>query len=907
MAVEARTISAQQVLALLRGWNENRQPDTTQFEQRRAYRHAAAVLTGINDVRSLKPVGPASPSASAADVLREDLVPVNAKRLGGRVMLSAQIRHDALVELVGENSLQAALEANPNERTGPVQAQFENYLMGKAKPIEQQTLSELEDSLQVLLWLDGVPLEQPPLDDVRRRLDYLRLLAPFESLAGDRVFRGRRYELDYLRSYVGVLPPERLLARIATAARAWIRPAQQPALSVFGPGGVGKSALVARFMLEHTRLPEDVRIPFAYLDFDRPTLDISRPLTLCAEMLRQLYLQFPVHGDFAGLLEFVAKQADTLTGSDQLMVARSALADLLGGIEGMLGPRPYVVTLDTFEEVQYRGEAHAFPFWDMLTELQQQRPFLRVVVSGRAPVASLRLAGKPAEFLEIGSLDDAAAIAFLQAQGITNRDLAGRIVRQVGGVPLSLKLAASLVKRVGADADLDERSSFWFSASDEMIQGLLFQRILGHIHNPQVERLAHPGLVMRRITPEVILNVLNEPCSLAITSLDEAQSLFDELRKETSLVTVNQDQDTEELVHRPDLRRIMLKLLVQKAPGQVRDIHQRAVSWYQTRPGLRARAEELYHRLQLGERITKDQLDDRSIRFSIQTSLEELPIKSQLLLASYGLTVPKEILEHADQELREAGMVAQIEELLPYGAASVRQAAAIAKELLNRANRASPAYRAAARVAFQQGEVTRGLRIVERGLSLAITANDTIQTLELLQEKAWALRGEVEEQPVLDQLHNYARRHQNKSAILQQRAQYAARASGTREKESALAEIGRLLEDMSSVQVWELVPAVGLVLADLVLAYHGVSILLASRVADESGPFQLASFRNDKAEEGRLMLVNAAIRASQHGEDTSLGEVLARFDLLAREWPYRVLLVQPPYGRRGSERLTEAV
>jgi hypothetical protein len=920
MSAELPGIPAQQALAFLREWNKGRQLDQRQLDQRRAYRHAAAVLAGIDDIGSLNPLGPVSPSLSAAEVLRDDLVPVNAKRVGGRVMLSADVRREALAELVGEHGLSAALAANPKERTGPVQAQFENYLMGPVKAIEKQTLPELEDSLQVLLWLDGVPIEHPPLDDVRRRLDYLRLLAPFESLAGDAVFRGRQREMDDLRAYVGVLPPDSLLALIANKALSWIRPTQRPALTVFGPGGVGKSALVARFMLEHTRLPEAVRIPFAYLDFDRPTLDIGRPLTLCVEMIRQLHLQFPIHENVNSLLDLVVKQAAAMADTDQLSAARAALADLLGLIQSMLGLRPYVVTLDTFEEVQYRREASAFPFWDMLTALQQQAPFLRVVISGRAPVESLRLAGKPADSLEIGSLDHTAAIAFLRAQGIDNDDIAARIVNQVGGVPLSLKLAASLIKRIGADArnidNLTDRSSFWFSASDELIQGQLFERILGHIHNPQVERLAHPGLVLRRITPEVILNVLNEPCSLAITSLTEAEALFEKLRKETALVMINQDEGAEELVHRSDLRRIMLKLLVQKAPAQVRDIHKRAVDWYKTRPGLRARAEELYHRLQLGEGIwqpnTKNPLDDRSIRFSIQTSLEELPIESQLLLAGYGFRVPKEILARADRDEREAGMVAEIEELLPYGPTSVEQAAAIARELLSQANGASPAYRAAARVAFQQGNVAQGLRVVERGLSLTIPANNTIQTLELLREKAWALLGEPEEKLVLGQLNEYARRHQNKSAILQQRSQSAWRVRdqpGERETASALAEIAGLLPDMTTGQIWELVPVLGLMVRGLVTFYPEVADLLGSRVTDEKSPFQLASFADSRVQQALQMLVNDVTDAwgsEALVSDLGLRMVVAeRFEQLCAVWPYRVLQVQPPYGSRGSQDLRE--
>ena len=42
----------------------------------------------------------------------------------------------------------------------------------------------------------------------------------------------------------------------------------------------------------------------------------------------------------------------------------------------------------------------------------------------------------------------------------------------------------------------------------EVLQGVLFRRILGHIHTPEIRQLAHPGLVLRRITPDLIKEVL---------------------------------------------------------------------------------------------------------------------------------------------------------------------------------------------------------------------------------------------------------------------------------------------------------------------------------------------------------------------------------------------------------------
>ena len=197
---EARMVSAREALDFLGARNKSRQLDASQLELRKAYRQAAAVLVGINDVASLKPLGTNFPQGAAGPLLGDDLVLVRRERVDGDMMLSADVRRTALKELADTKALDAALEANPRERDGPMQAQFEGYLKGKAKPIEGQSQAELEDTLQILLWLDGVPLKLPSLDDVRRRLDYLRLLAPLESLAGDSVFRGRQSELDSLRS-----------------------------------------------------------------------------------------------------------------------------------------------------------------------------------------------------------------------------------------------------------------------------------------------------------------------------------------------------------------------------------------------------------------------------------------------------------------------------------------------------------------------------------------------------------------------------------------------------------------------------------------------------------------------------------------------------------------------------------
>ena len=165
-----------------------------------------------------------------------------------------------------------------------------------------------------------------------------------------------------------------------------------------------------------------------------------------------------------------------------------------------------------------------------------------------------------------------------------------------------MSLAASLLEKEPAGpagiSDLGTRTLFFLKVKENIIQGQLYQRILGHIHNEQVRRLAHPGLVLRRITPEIILKVLAQPCSVTVRTITEAEQLFGELLREVSLVTPNDDGS---LRHRSDVRRVMLDLLRQDEPLMVREIHRQAVNYYRLQDGPLARAEEIYHRLSLGQ------------------------------------------------------------------------------------------------------------------------------------------------------------------------------------------------------------------------------------------------------------------------------------------------------------------
>lgn len=177
-------------------------------------------------------------------------------------------------------------------------------------------------------------------------------------------------------------------------------------------------------------------------------------------------------------------------------------------------------------------------------------------------------------------------------------------------------------------------------------RALVFKRILEHIRDVEVGHLAFPGLVVRRVTPDVIRYVLAGPSGVDVPDDARAQELFDAWSREVQLLSWAPDGS---LVHRPDIRRAALPLLLRDRPHTAMQIHSAAVTYYQTRSDVSSRAEELYHRLFLADSTESlDQRWQRGVEPYLAMSLDDLPPVSQVYLASrLGITLPPEILYKA--------------------------------------------------------------------------------------------------------------------------------------------------------------------------------------------------------------------------------------------------------------------
>jgi len=641
-------------------------------ETRWSYQESAAVLSSFEMDHIVPFKGDTANKEEALENLAGDswFLPGDHQRM--RWTLKPGPRRAALARLGTEENIKAALECNPHRVKDSVQRTFEDYLFHRATPMQEQDVQQLLVTLQVSEWLNGLVPEVPDPNLVRGLIETENLLAPFRFLVGD-TFRGRQAELKRLSEYVGVIETGTVVKRSLD----YFFGRSVKLLVINGPGGIGKSTLLSKFILDHVEFiggstpkasvingdVQDIRFPFVYLDFDRPSLTAEEPITLLIEATRQLEVQFPearislqkVRESW--LRRIASRSPRKRSGTGPREVARVDNRDLFFDQFAeeirflTLQNKPLLLVLDTFEEVQYRSRAFVEEIFSFLRELRARIPNLRAVISGRAQVESSDLI--ETENLPLSKFDSEIAQGFLMSHGISEPELAKQVAEQVGGTPLTLKLAVELLRRESAGTsgikDLKVRDSFLRRLGDEAIQAQLFTRILSHIHEPEIVKLAHPGLVLRRVTPDLILQVLAEPCGIKVETPQRAKELFDLLAKEISLVTRT---GAEVIVHRPDLRSVMLEPLKKNKPEAVKAIHRRAIAYYMEFDDDVSRAEEIYHRLSLD--LDRKMLNERwrdGVRQYLGSAIEELPVRAKAFLAArLSLEFDESIWQDADLE-----------------------------------------------------------------------------------------------------------------------------------------------------------------------------------------------------------------------------------------------------------------
>lgn len=447
------------------------------------------------------------------------------------------------------------------------------------------------------------------------------LLAPFRFLigwdarTGTDLFVGREDTLRQLRAFVDVLDSQGIGEVITRGAKRLFGKRKQT-MVLSGIGGTGKSTLIAKFVLQHTaREGGAVPLYFAYLDFDRATISPLQPGALLSEIARQLSWQVPAAANdleqlarsIDGAIAVSIRDADVRRSSDTLppeALDTSTLhryVSLVRRTVARADPGECIlVMLDTFEEAQAVG-SEAVTRVETLVAALAEDPAWRILIAGRDEADGVFA---QADRLVLDELDAPSRREFLHRRGVPPA-LSSRIAKDVGGRPLALLLAARLVaegNHGSLELSLAERAKGFFRR--QLTEGVLYQRIIEHIHDSDVRRIAHPGLVLRRLDVDVLLEVVAPVLDLDWRDRARAEKVLDALCLQKDLVRTLEDGS---VAHRADVRRQMLRLMEEDKPELTNALHRRAVDYYALRSEydperqVRHRTEEIYHRLCLAE------------------------------------------------------------------------------------------------------------------------------------------------------------------------------------------------------------------------------------------------------------------------------------------------------------------
>lgn len=392
-------------------------------------------------------------------------------------------------------------------------------------------------------------------------------------------------------------------------------PARAALLS--GSPGIGKSALLDAITAEAVDRHEAVVVR---LDFDRAGLDVLDLRGLTMEVARQLVERIGVGAE--ALLDVRLAAARVEDGSKRYEGSARAsvpaeLAAAIGRTVAAAG-RPVLLVLDTLEVLRARGERQVGQLFAWIDRLVTDGMVpLSVLGAGRGDVFDT-CPDRRGPWLPLEGLDRDAAAMLLDRLEVPATARAS-VLDLADGSPLVMRLAARVVKGYGTGRLPRGRLQGAVAA------GFLYRFLLSRVIDPDLRRLAHPGLIVRRLSADVLRGVLAPQLGLKRLSEARAQALFDALAAEHWLVE-RDPVDPLFVRHRGDMRALLLPLLYSSRPGQCARVDAAAVRWFARRDDAESRVDAAYHSLQLMRSRPHPPMIDANVarRFDAAT-LDELP------------------------------------------------------------------------------------------------------------------------------------------------------------------------------------------------------------------------------------------------------------------------------------------
>ena len=697
-----------------------------------AYREAAAVLDTF-DAQQIRPFG-TEPLPGGYPEPEEDASPISAARdeTPAQWRLAFELRQEALERLGSKPRMKAALQANPGQPDTPLHRMFGAIVTDAVPALQSLSREELGALLTVRRWLDPILPAKALPDASQLAAAFARadLLAPSRHLLMDG-FVDRTSQLGKLKACLWQDEPS-------------------PPMLLHGIGGVGKSTLLAKLTVDEVADNGD-RLLLAPIDVDRPSVRPHHPHTFLIEAIAQIVRQVPeLAGDGESVAHHLRELGARFSVSEEgqefegLRYSEKGVdyiqSELIGAFRDFLlralpsADGRALITIDTFEEAQVLGADVAAYLIDLFTGLARSCPAARIVFSGRVPADEpLGRNGRSAEEHEVfqpspprillKSLDKRSALSLLGVQlrnetPPPHRQDLEEVLSVVGHNPMCIKLAARIIRLEGTDALLSDqhRGKLIKHLRNAKIQAFLFGRILDHFQTERIKPLAYPGLIVRRVTPEIIRRVLAEPCGLALEDPAEADVLYADLARERTIV---EPDGAGGLRYRPELRRELLIDVLDKVSKETADaIDRLAIEFYRDDDSLEARAEEVYHRLRLGQNL--DEVDARwmpGLKDLLRSSLGELPDAGRIWLSrKLNITVDSTVRADADQADWEGMAKLRAERFLKRGDAD-RALEALQERTVRLPN--SPLFQLESEAKKLAGDLSGARDVAARGLESA--------------------------------------------------------------------------------------------------------------------------------------------------------------------------------------------
>ncbi|MCX4239755.1 hypothetical protein [Paraliomyxa miuraensis] len=395
-------------------------------------------------------------------------------------------------------------------------------------------------------------------------------------------------------------------------------------------GGMGKSALIAQALLEQGAYQDDANIVVGFLDFDATTIDPFEPATMFAALLEQLSSQVEGLEPLREILD------DTLAESSKILSDANAspergsedsrlfswVLSLRSTLENLRGVRHIAVVLDTMERALHRAGRLVSDTIDLLwKELLEPIPGASLVLAGRA--IPTELVPAPARRIVLRPLGSTISQRVLVGLGVPSRR-ARRAAKLVSGIPLTLRLAARVLLNEG-DGPLEE-PALRSAIEHERVNGYLYRRILGHLPDTRLSTLADPGLALRDISADAIVNVVGDSVQPPVDTTEKAEEILDELARMEDLFLIVDGGDRGILRVRPEIRADLIALFREADPGKLEAFNARAAHHYRGLGTPRGYAAAAYHLLQNGQiRDASEFLRDEAVASMLGDAVDELP------------------------------------------------------------------------------------------------------------------------------------------------------------------------------------------------------------------------------------------------------------------------------------------